>query len=278
MSKRTPPARRRSQGQGQGQAPARGEGYFLEARRPIQILAFLLPLVIAYELCLAVLLPAGDGLVNTVEAHRALLRFFAVFGIHPTGGLYIGGLAIVLVMLAWHLLTRERWHVDPGVTGLMAVEAVALALPLLVISRIVAGPAPAAAVVAAAAPRSFADLDIASQMAISVGAGLYEELMFRMILIALIHTLLVDLAGLRHPVGAVAAIAVSALAFTMYHDLHAAGGGISLHRVAFYLLAGLYFGAVYTLRGFGLVVGGHAVYDIITVLLAAAGTRALAGG
>jgi hypothetical protein len=71
-------------------------------------------------------------------------------------------------------------------------------------------------------------------------------------------------------VGASIAVLVSAVAFTFYHDLHTASGAISGRRVIFYLVAGLYFGATYVLRGFGIVVGAHALYDIIAVLLPAA--------
>ena len=116
-----------------------------------------------------------------------------------------------------------------------------------------------------------ADLDSMSiweRVAISVGAGLYEELLFRMALIALLHTLLVDLGKLSSAKGSGIAIAVSAVAFTVYHPLvdpHDATGGVSVRRVAFYFLAGLYFGAVFVRRGFGIVVGTHALYDILVV-------------
>ena len=214
-------------------------GYWVAARRPLQILAFLLPLIIAYELCLALLLPTEDRQhVNTVEAHRRLLDFFAHLGVARTGGLYLGGLVLVAVLLVWHVLLRDRWrnHLAASLAG----------------------------------QTTFADLDLFSQMAISVGAGLYEELVFRMVLIAVLHTLLVDVGKASHAVGAMIAISVSAVAFTFYHDLGQATGGLSGRRVLFYLLAGLYFGAVYVLRGFGVVVGVHALYDIITVLLPAA--------
>ncbi len=59
----------------------------------------------------------------------------------------------------------------------------------------------------------------------------------------------------------------SAAAFTIYHPVEAASGGVSIRKVAFYFLAGLYFGGIYVLRGFGIVVAVHALYDIVTVLL-----------
>jgi hypothetical protein len=64
------------------------------SRRPLQILVFLLPLVIAYEIGLAVVLRSSDG-VLTNKAHEAILRFFEIFGLPATGGLYLGGAAIV---------------------------------------------------------------------------------------------------------------------------------------------------------------------------------------
>jgi hypothetical protein len=245
-----------------------GGGYWFAARRPLQILVFLLPLIIAYEICLALLLPTEDRQhVNTVEAHRRLLDFFAQLGVPRTGGLFLGGLVIILVLLIWHLLLRERWRIDPLVAVLMAIESFLLAIPLLLLGQLIAHHAIGASL---PAQTSFADLGLFSQMAISVGAGLYEELVFRMVMIAVLHTLLVDVGKIPHTAGATIAILVSAVAFTFYHDLHTATGELSGRRVVFYLVAGLYFGVIYVLRGFGIVVGAHALYDIIAVLLPAA--------
>ncbi|MCP3902479.1 MAG: CPBP family intramembrane metalloprotease [Planctomycetes bacterium] len=250
--------------------PSADVSYWATAKRPLQILVFLLPLIIAYELCLALLLPAADGRsVNTVLAHKSLLQFFSAFGVADAGGLFLGGIVIVVVMLAWHVLAREAWRVDVRVAGFMALESLVLALPLIGLSHLVAAGAGAAPLAATGAVPAFAEFDVWSQMAISVGAGLYEELIFRMILIAVIHTLLVDLAKMTHLTGAAIAIAISAAAFTWYHDLLGPDGTVSGRRVLFYFLAGVYFGLVYVVRGFGLVVAVHAVYDIITVVAGA---------
>ena len=80
-----------------------------------------------------------------------------------------------------------------------------------------------------------------------------------MLLIAVIHTLLVDVVKISASSGAIIAVIISAMAFTIYHPFDGIGS------VVFYFLAGLYFGSVYIVRGFGIVVGVHAVYDIIMV-------------
>ena len=52
--------------------------------------------------------------VNTVLAHKGLLQFFATFGLADAGGLLLGGVVIVVVLLAWHVLARDRWRIVPA--------------------------------------------------------------------------------------------------------------------------------------------------------------------
>ncbi len=248
-----------------GESPT-GGGYWTSARRPLHILAYLLPLIVIYEVCLARMLSLD------VEAHRKLHEFFVNLGVATAGGLSLGGLAIVVVLLVWHVLTRERWRVEPAVVAMMAVESLLLAAPLVVVGHLLTYSPLAAATgsagsAAALPPPVFADLDIWSKVAISIGAGLYEEFFFRMLLIAVLHTLLVDVGKASPRLGAGIAIVVSAVAFAWYHDLGGPQGELSGRKMLFYLLAGVYFGLVYVLRGFGLAVGVHALYDIITVLI-----------
>jgi hypothetical protein len=240
-------------------------GYLRESRRPLQILLFLLPLIVAYEIGLSLILRSEDGIVTNL-AHRTILRVFTSMGVSDTGGLLLGGVAIVVVLLVWHLLVREPWRWSLPTAGLMAVESLLLALPLLLLAQ---------AINDLALPMStvteWSSLGLPAQMTISVGAGLYEELLFRMTLIAVVHTLLVDVGKASHAVGALVAVLVSAAAFTWYHPLESAAdpGRISWHRVIFYFSAGLYFGAIYLWRGFGIVVAVHALYDVLTVSLSA---------
>ncbi len=242
--------------------------YLVRSRQPLAILSFLLPLILAYELGLALLLRSGDG-VLTNKAHETLLQFFDVFGITAKGGLYLGGAAIVVVLLVWHLLARDPWRIDAATPGLMAVESLTLTVPLIAVGVIIGGTPALAWGYEAAQDQSSPDLaalGLWSRLAISIGAGLYEELLFRMMLIAIIHTLLVDVGKMSSWVGGVIAVVVSAIAFTWYHPLQEAGGiGVSPRKVVFYFLAGLYFGAIYVVRGFGIVVGTHALYDVAVV-------------
>ena len=241
--------------------------YWVACKQPLPILWFLLPLIVAYEAGLALLLRSSEG-VLTNKAHETLLQFFDTFGLPASGGLFLGGAAIVVVLLVWHVLTREPWRFELATPGLMAVESLVLTIPLIVMGVVIGSSSVAAAPGGGPGPTDLTAMSAWERVAISVGAGLYEELLFRMLLIAILHTLLVDVGKLRSATGAGIAIVVSAVAFTVYHPLadpNAASAGVSVQRIAFYFLAGLYFGAVYVLRGFGIVVGTHALYDILVV-------------
>ncbi len=246
--------------------------YLDVSRKPLQILAFLLPLVLAYEIGLAVLLRSDHG-VLTNKAHETLLRFFSAFGVAPSSGFYLGGIAVIVVLMLWHVLARDPWRIDWPALGIMACESLLLALPLLVIGQIITRVLAVGIILTGQTDNSLVGLGLGSKLAISIGAGLYEELMFRMLLIAVIHTLLVDVGKASHRVGAMIAVLISAAAFTAYHPLGDGHGGISPQKLCFFFIAGLYFGAVYVMRGFGIVVGVHALYDVITVSLLTSNTN-----
>jgi len=248
-------------------APRAGSsGYWHDVKRPLTILAFLIIPILAYELGLALVLRSEHG-VLTNKAHETLLQFFASVGVSAEGSLYLGGIVIIVVLLLWHLLNRDPWKVEPSTLLFMLVESLLLTLPLLVLGQLIARSSMPAFAGTALDSSSIADLGTSAKLAISIGAGLYEELGFRMMLIAALHLLLVDMLKASNTLGFVIAVIVSAAAFTWYHDLSSPAGGVSVQRLLFYFAAGLYFGAVFALRGFGIVVAVHAIYDVITILL-----------
>lgn len=241
--------------------------YAQRSREPLHILAFLLPMLILYELgSILYLSDPGVGLVRIVEAQGILAGFFRIFGV---AGLHLPAVVLVVVLLLQHILSRHRWALRPRVLPLMALESAALALPLLLVALLLT-----------TAPLAEAgdDLDTLSWQArgtIALGAGLYEELLFRMVLIEAIHLIAADLLRLRETTSRILAVVLSALAFAAYHDLALPGGGLDTRRALFMLVAGLYFGLLYLARGFGIAVGVHAAYDLVVLLGVGAAQPAL---
>ena len=305
----------RDRGQVADGAP-RPAGYFAEAQRPLHILAFLLPLLLAYELGALLYLSGGDGAPRTIAAWGMLARFFEMFGAF---GFHLPAALLVTVLVIWHVLQRDPWRVRTPVLAGMAMEAclwtVPLTILLIVLQSVVGreGSPPAAAVVVQAGDaEALRSLPWQARLTISAGAGLYEELLFRMIGIAAVHAVLVDVMRLSNRVGGTVAVAVSAGAFALYHiraggpavglwgrvvvwglatggggpgagagaaapfalyHIRAGGPAVGLWWLLPYFVAGVYFGVLYLTRGFGLVVGVHFLYDVVALLAAVEGPK-----
>lgn len=238
------------------QPARRPSGYFARSQQPLPSLALLLPLLIAYEA--GALWYATPTTGRQLSARSYLQEFLELFG---AVGEYLPGLAVVVVLLAWHLVRRDRWKLEPGLYAGMAVESVALALPLLVFGLLI-GPRQAEAMMLAG---GIGAMPWPAQIVFSIGAGIYEELVFRLVLIALVHMLLVDALGLAFRQGAFIAIFVSAALFALSH--FNGGRPLAWTPFVFYFAAGLYFAFVYMLRGFGIVAATHALYDTFVVAI-----------
>ncbi len=240
------------------------DGYAWWSTRPLHILLFLAPLIAFYEVGSALYLSdSGPGAgAETIRALRLLNDFFTALG---GAGLHLPAAALVVTLLIWHFIAKDPWTVKPGVLGLMLLESLAWTAPLLVLNEIV-GEALRAAVALAQVSGPATDLSARAPMelaTIAVGAGLYEEMLFRMVLIALIHLVVVDLLRVPRRTGGLISIVVAALAFALYHEAGHADWGLLL----FYFSAGVFFGGVYVWRGLGIAVATHAAYDLVALLL-----------
>lgn len=259
-----------------------GRRYLDESRRPLEILVFLLPLVVLYELWLVLELRAGPA-VLTNKAHETVFRFLGLFGgllgfdANPAGpaGLWtlsLPGVLLVAVLLGWHLAARNPWRVEPRTVGLMAIESLLAAAVLVLVARLIAS-VPGGGLPLGAATSDVGglrSLSLGGKLAISIGAGLYEEMVFRLGLMSLVAWALGGVLGWREGPALAVAIVVSAVLFAIYHPLRDATGGVDRRRLAFFLVAGAWFAALYALRGFGIAVGAHAGYDVAVTLLAGA--------
>lgn len=94
----------------------------------------------------------------------------------------------------------------------------------------------------------------------SVGAGVYEEILFRLVLTSILYFVGMKLFGERSSVVAMFAVTGSALVFAV---CHVTAPGLVLF---FYFVLGVFFSGLYTWRGLGVAVYTHIIYDIIVEL------------
>jgi hypothetical protein len=105
-----------------------------------------------------------------------------------------------------------------------------------------------------------------SQLIGYLGAGIYEEALFRLLLFSALTALfrLLDLPLLG---SATLSAVVSALVFAAAHHLGDHGETFNNHVFLFRTFAGLYFAVLFHFRGFGIAVGAHAAYDLLVALM-----------
>ena len=109
-----------------------------------------------------------------------------------------------------------------------------------------------------------------------IGAGIYEELVFRLILICLLMLLFQDVLKLSHKNSIILSVLVSAGLFSAHHHIVLVNGQLALSAVfnwtefGFRTIAGVYFAVLFAIRGFGITAGTHAFYDIIATIINAA--------
>jgi hypothetical protein len=239
--------------------PTSISNYWRIARAPRYSLSFALPLLVAYEV-LAFSLSHSEvtGVRNGADVLLKSL-FLSVGGrngLIAFGALLVGGGA----WLVWQDYRRSR-SLDPRVFGLMAVESVAYALAFgMVTSILTALLLPGLAIVLSLGFMN--SWSLPTQLMISLGAGIYEELLFRVILVSGLAWLARRVFGWGTTAAGLFAVGAGALIFSAFHYIGPYGDRLELTSFTFRAVAGVLFSGLYLLRGFGITAWTHAMYDV----------------
>ena len=241
--------------------------YWHEARRPLACLVFVTPFLVFYEV--GVLLLGPQAVRNAADVWlRALLDLLGF------GPYFLLPVLTCAVLLGWNYTAQQPWRVRSSVLYGMFLESLLFGFLLLLIAGwqysllrsllpLSAGETgPAASLVAV--------------MVGYVGAGIYEELLFRLLLLPAVIGCY-RLIGMSPRLSLVAAIITTSLLFSAAHyqfelvlmgnSFRAAWGEpFDWASFVFRFLAGLMFSLLFLYRGFGIAVGSHALYDLFTLL------------
>jgi hypothetical protein len=221
---------------------------------------FALPLLICYEVLAAAMnAPGGAGVRNGADV---LIKapFVALFG--ARGTTYFG--VLLVAVCASLVIFDKRRHPGPmrfGVFLGMLVESVVLAL----VFGVVVGTVTANLLRPFAMPPQ-ATLPLDTRLMVSLGAGLYEELLFRVVLVGALVAGARRILGLRAPLAKVVAVILGALVFAAFHYVGRYGDPLKLDSFLFRTVGGLAFSALYVTRGFGITAWTHALYDVFLLL------------
>ena len=248
--------------------------YWLETRRPFCNLIFLLPLLIVYESGVGFASGSrGDSIRNGADAW---IRHW----LHQAGIEIVWLLPVLLVgtLMAWHMTTRQPWKMAWDTLGGMAAESLLYAFVLIMLGQLtdygfrhaplihlqVDGPAHHGYLI---------------RLVTFMGAGIYEEFLFRLCLLPLTYAVF---RAAMAPKGwaIIGTVITTSFIFSLAHYLGPTSDGHALAMIteavtrvqsnrelwfgfAFRTLAGMFFAALYFLRGFGITVGAHATYDVV---------------
>lgn len=227
---------------------------------------FALPLLLAYELGVVM---TGTPVVNGASA---LIQFLIQL-IAPKGwALAVFNGLVVLAVFAAVIRTNERGKhvVRPWTYLAMFVESLLYATVLLMllgwIGNAASGAICADAQAAARRPVRLGD-DPVLGVVLSLGAGVYEEIFFRFMLLGGFAWLLRSGFGVEKPNAESTALVVSAIIFALFHHIGPYGDPIAPLILLVRTVAGVFLGSIFLRRGLGIAIWSHALYDVFVVVL-----------
>ncbi len=195
-------------------------------------------------------------------------------GFSPRLALIGTPLVVVVILLALQVTSKTPWRVKFEDMFLMAGECLLLTVPLIVLSLLL-NREPAVSNTAALATGQVAEASnlLWIDVVTGIGAGIYEELVFRLILICLLMLLFQDLFKMEKKPAVILSVVISAVLFSVHHHIFFANGQFhqgdifTVGKFIFRTIAGGYFAVLYAVRGFGITAGTHAFYNILAAML-----------
>ena len=221
-------------------------------------LVFILPILVAYEAGVIWLGgPSADALRAGADAW--VRQGLAALGLTDR---WLLPIALVSGLLAWQALDRRDWRFHPGVLcgdgdrepdpGGGPGRPEQAGRPRLLPARR-----------ARASWRRRRRPGTRSRPVVGfLGAGLYEEALFRLALIPLLFRAL-RLLMVPPLLACTLAVTASSLVFSLAHHAGAPGEAFTWFAFIFRWLAGVFFAWVFVVRGFGVAVGTHTAYDLL---------------
>jgi hypothetical protein len=262
------------------------DNYWKETRQPLWSLVFLAPLLIVYEAGVFwVGGPSADTVRNGADAWmRDWLEQIGISGLWYLPVLMAG------VLLIWHYTSQQAWKFSWETLGGMFAESLLFAFVLILIGQAINSGTRSQEMhfderldSIALSPELLSlsvtwTQSLAVRFVTFVGAGIYEEFLFRLCLVPLGYAALRGLL-VPHRWAVGGTVIGTSLLFSLAHYLGPSPDGQSLAMLSdaayriqlsrelwagfvFRALAGAYFTLLFCFRGFGVTVGCHAAYDV----------------
>ncbi len=227
--------------------------YWRSTRSPLYSFLFTIPLFLIYEI--GIFLTSSDDMYVLRNGADALMRqILSTFGLT---GLYWIGVIFFIGFIITFIIQRKYWEeteIHSDYFLLMMVESVAWSVLIYFLMTniylLLMNPTGSRLV---------------QQVTLAVGAGIYEEFLFRVLLIAGIAVILGFIFQWSDKSRNWAAMVIAAGIFSSFHFIGEYGDFFSFNIFMIRFIAGIALGTLYFLRGFGITAWSHAVYDLIVL-------------
>ena len=237
------------------------DDYWEQSAQPLTSLCFVAPLLVLYEMGMVWLGPEAmrNGADVWLRSSLATLGF----------GQYCVLPALTCIwLLGWHHLTRREWRFHGDILGGMVCESVLLGIGLLILAAACAEMTGDAVPLTESTVAVVSATDRVPDLLCFLGAGIYEELLFRVLLLS-------GMIFLGRRIGAdwisatIVAVCATSILFASahYRIFFDIGSDFTWCSFFFRCGAGSLFSVLFLRRGFGIAVGTHAAYDVLVATM-----------
>ena len=228
--------------------------YLLKSRTSFYSFLFTLPLFFLYEINI-LFLSWDDILVVRNGADflmRNILESFDIYGLYGLGLVFFLGL---LVTYIFFIKEDEQQEINVNFLFIMLAESMlwSVVLYFLLFKFMVLLMNPVGKT-------------ILQQVTLAIGAGIYEEFLFRVLLIAGLSGILGFVFMWNKTFKNIIAVVLSGGIFSAFHFMGEYGDFFSMELFLIRFFAGLILGVLYTYRGFGITAYTHSIYDLIVLI------------
>ncbi len=233
--------------------------YSSETRKPLVCLAFVLPLLLFYEV----------SMIFHPDAVRSGVDRLIESLLMPLGTVSVGVLPLVSAgaLLFWHHRLDQPGHFHFRTLFWLTLESIALALILFLASDAFMlyfdnqRPQPLAGLT-----KIFSDSQQYGKLLTCLGAGIHEEIAFRLLMFApLLHCLRRVIE--RELTALLIAATIVSILFAMAHCdvVNPEGFPFQTSTFLFRFLASIFLCILFRFRGIAIAIGVHAVFDILAI-------------
>ena len=234
--------------------------YVYTSRTPLYGCILVFPLLTVYEILVLKLKQTQMREIrNGADVMlRNLLEYLGVNAMFTCSAILLGGILIFIIYLG----LKNKKRLQFRYFGYMIIESAILALLFgLVMGKI----------------SSLFTLSVnqgstlGTRVLLSIGAGIYEEFVFRVLILSGLIIIFIRIFHVKPATAILNATILSSCSFAIFHYIGPGKDLFNVHSFLFRLLAGLVFGVLYVLRGFGVAAYIHTFYDLYLDLYITAG-------